>query len=196
MLMNQGFVLSLLASALFLSACASTVTQAPRKAAENPPEAAPEPPAKVAAAPKSPQPEPAEVNLEADRNALLEVDLSFSRMSEEKGSAQAFYEFLAPEAINLSAGEPPIRGRGAIRVHLAAGPQGFLTWQPQAADVARSGDMGFTWGTAIFQSKGPDEKPGITYSKYVTIWKKQKNGGWKAVLFSSNPSPPPSERRQ
>jgi ketosteroid isomerase-like protein len=196
--MKRGTCLLLLGSAFFVSACAPIGTRAPSKAPEKPADVAPEQPIKEAAVtpPKPAPPQPAEFNLEAERNALLENDLSFSRLSEEKGAAQAFYEFLAPEAISLSAGEPSIRGRDAIKVHLAAGPQGFFTWQPQAADVAQSGDMGFTWGTAIFQSKGTEEKPGITYSKYVSVWKKQKNGGWKVVLFSKTPSPPPAERRQ
>ncbi len=197
-LRTTHLIFLLLISMLFFSACVPIGTRPPSKIPEKPVDVAPEQPSKQAAAtaPKPVQPEPAEFNLEAERNALLENDLSFSRMSEEKGAAQAFYEFLAPEAISLSAGEPSIRGRDAIKVHLAAGPQGFFTWQPQAADVARSGDMGFTWGTAIFQSKGTEEKPGITYSKYVSVWKKQQNGGWKVVLFSSTPSPPPAERRQ
>jgi ketosteroid isomerase-like protein len=188
-----------LASVLFLSACTTTTNQHAGKPPEKTASAPPVAPTNNVAAPKpepiAPAPPP-ELNLEAERNALLETDLSFSRMSEEKGAAQAFYEFVVPEAINLSAGEPPIRGRDAIKVHLAAGPQGFFTWQPAAADVARSGDMGFTWGTAVFQGKGADEKPRINYSKYVTVWKKQNNGRWKVVLFSTSPSPPPAERRQ
>jgi ketosteroid isomerase-like protein len=137
-----------------------------------------------------------EASLESERNSLLEADLSFSRTSEAKGAAQAFYEFLVPDGVTLCAGEPPIRGREAIKVHLAAGPQGFFTWQPNAADVSRGGDVGYTWGTANFQTKGPDEKPRIIYSKYVTIWKKQNSGRWRVVLFSTSLSPPPLERRQ
>jgi ketosteroid isomerase-like protein len=200
--LNRGTLVLFLISALFLSACESLGTRHPansqQQPAEHPVTVAPEQPKKDA--PQIPEkpapPQPAETNLEAERNALLETDVRFSRASEERGAAQAFYEFMAPEAVELSSGEPPIRGRDAIKVHLAAGQQGFLTWQPQAADVARTGDMGFTWGTAIFQSKSAEEKPGIAYSKYVTVWKKQKGGGWKVVLFSSNPSPPPAERRQ
>jgi len=139
---------------------------------------------------------PVELDLEAERNSLLEADLSFSRRSEEKGAAQAFYDFLAADAVSLFAGETPIRGREAIKVHLAAGPQGFFTWQPIAADVSGSGDVGYTWGTANFQTKGPDDKPRIVYSKYVTVWRKQNSGRWKIVLFSTSPSPPPTERRQ
>jgi len=149
-----------------------------------------------------PNPEPApsrstgQPDLESQRSALLETDLNFSSMSEEKGAALAFYEFLMPDGVTLFAGEPPIRGRDAIKVHLAAGPQGFLTWQPTSTDVAQSGDLGFTWGTALFQTKGADEKPRINYSKYVSIWKKQRDGSWKVALFSTTPSPPPTERRQ
>jgi ketosteroid isomerase-like protein len=160
------------------------------------------PPEAATNAVAAPKPEPIapapldDAKIESERSKLLEMDLNFSRMSEEKGAAQAFYEFFAPDGVNLSAGEPPIRGRDAIKVHLSAGPQGFLTWQPTAADVSRSGDVGFTWGTAIFQGKGADEKPRINYSKYVSVWKKQTNGRWKVVLFSTSPSPPPAERRQ
>lgn len=138
---------------------------------------------------------PGEGKLETERNELLEADMNFSRLSEEKGAAQAFYEFLAPDGISLSAGEPPIRGRDAIKVHLAAGRQGFLSWQPVAAEISRGGDMGFTWGTAVFQEKGVEEKPRLAYSKYVTVWK-QMNGRWRVVLYSNSPSPSPAVGRQ
>jgi ketosteroid isomerase-like protein len=191
--------LVVLLTIVFLPACTTPRTRPAGKPAEKIASAPTEAPTNNVAVP-TPEPvtpaPPLEVNLEAERNALLEADLSFSRMSEEKGAAQAFYEFVVPEAINLSAGDPPIRGRDAIKIHLAAGPQGFFTWQPAAADVARSGDMGYTWGTAVFQGKGADEKPRINYSKYVTVWRKQINGRWKVVLFSTSPSPPPTERRQ
>jgi ketosteroid isomerase-like protein len=187
-----------LAAAFLLAGC----TTPGKRPATKPPEkiASPLPQALTNDVPVSKsepvQAAPPELNLEAERSALLETDLAFSRMSEEKGAAQAFYEFVLPEAINLSGGEPPIRGRDAIKVHLAAGPQGFFTWQPTAADVSGSGDLGYTWGSAIFQGKGPDDKPRIIYSKYLTVWKRQNNGRWKVVVFSSSPSPPPTERRQ
>jgi ketosteroid isomerase-like protein len=200
--MNQRLLLLLLAIAVtILSACKSFSPQQPSKSPEKTttlPETATN-----NVAPAKPEPEPVatvpptEVDVDAERNALLQADLNFSRASEEKGTAQAFYEFLTPDGICLWDGEPPIHGRDAVKVHLAARPQGFFTWQPSAADVARSGDLGFTCGTAIFQSKvtGPDEKPRISHSKYVTIWKKQSNSRWKVVLFSTSPSPPPPDRR-
>lgn len=197
-LMN-GVLLLLVAALAFVPACTLTTAHS-RKSGEKTVDVPPEAPTnRLAAAPKPLPAAPApveEINLENERNALLETDLDFSRKTEEKGAPQAFYEFFTVDGICLWAGEPAIRGRDTIKIHLAAGPQGFLTWQPTAAEVARSGDMGFTWGTAIFQTKGADEKPRISHSKYVSVWKKQGSGRWKVVLFSTSPSPPPAERRQ
>ena len=199
MFMKARLPLLLAMAVTILSACKSTTPQEPSKPPENTTTLSETPTNNVARA----EPEaiatvpPTEVDVDAERNALLQADLNFSRASEEKGAAQAFYEFLTPDGICLWDGEPPIHGRDAVKVHLAARPQGFFTWQPSAADVARSGDLGFTWGTAIFQSKvtGPDEKPHISHSKYVSIWKKQSNSRWRVVLFSTSLSLPPAERR-
>src|SRR6266404_4168876 len=104
MFMNPRGVLLLLAAVMLLPAC----TSLSNRPATKPPEkiAGPPPQAPTNDVPVSkPEPvmvAPPELNLEEQRNALLETDLAFSRMSEEKGAAQAFYEFAVPEAINLS----------------------------------------------------------------------------------------------
>jgi len=136
-----------------------------------------------------------QIDREAERRILLDTDIDFSRVSVEKGAAEAFFEFLAPDAISLPVGEFPIRGRDAIKIHLAAGPQGTLAWTPVEAEVARSGDLGYTWGNYEFRSEGTDGKRQITYGKYISIWKKQTDGAWKVVLDGGNPSPPPTQRR-
>ncbi|MBI4420961.1 MAG: DUF4440 domain-containing protein, partial [Gemmatimonadetes bacterium] len=50
------------------------------------------------------------------------------------------------------------------------------------ADVAASGDLGYTVG--LFQSRRLDAagKPVVGTGKYVTIWRKQADGSWKAML--------------
>ena len=138
---------------------------------------------------------PVSMDLDAERTKLVQTDIAFSRLCEEKGAAEAFYEFLAPDAVSLPAGEFPIKGRDAIRVQLSAGPKGILTWKPTEAEIARSGDLGYTWGTYESTTTGPDQRPNIGYGKYVTIWKKQPDGTWKVALDAGNPSPPPTQRR-
>jgi ketosteroid isomerase-like protein len=136
------------------------------------------------------------LNQPAARNSLRDADIAFSKLSEKKGVAEAFYRFLASDATVLLPGELPIEGRDAIRVHFAATPETLLAWTPEGAEVARDADLGYTWGDYELRGKGPRGEPQITYGKYVTIWKRQPDKTWKVVLHSGNSSPPPSARRE
>lgn len=156
-------------------------------------------PAKPVAVPQ-PEPERAahktesapKIDLAAERAALMQRDLVFSETSEKKGSAEAFYEFMAADATLLREGEPPIKGKEAIKVRMAAGQQGTLTWKSEEATLSARADMGFTWGSYVFRGEGPERR--ITRGQYVTIWEKQ-NGQWKVVLWSSSISPATAPRR-
>ena len=66
-----------------------------------------------------------------------------------------------------------------------------LTWTPTAVMAAASGDLGFSSGT-YDMSFMADGKPVHDKGKYVTVWKKQGDGSWKAVrdIFNSDlPAP-------
>ena len=63
-----------------------------------------------------------------------------------------------------------------------------LTWAPVGADIADSGDLGYTYGTFEFRSKDKEGKPSAEHGKYTSIWKKQKDGSWKVVLDMGNAS--------
>jgi len=71
-----------------------------------------------------------------------------------------------------------------------AWPEGTtLTWTPIKADMAASGDLGYTFGNYIFTAKNKEGKFVTTYGKYTSIWKKQKDGHWKVVLDMGNSGP-------
>jgi ketosteroid isomerase-like protein len=75
-------------------------------------------------------------------------------------------------------------------------PEGTsLTWTPIKADMAASGDLGYTYGNYIYTAKNKDGKPVVSYGKYTSIWKKQKDGGWKVVVDMGNSSPDPKAGR-
>lgn len=149
-----------------------------------------------ASAPKvAPKAEPEPDHREERKRALLDTDMDFARTSEEKGAPEAFAEFLAADAMLLPEGELPIQGRDAIKVHQAAGPQGLLTWKPRGVEIAGSGDLGYTWGAYEFREKNPDGRPAVHNGKYVTTWRKQADGSWKAALLIKNASPSAEERR-
>jgi len=66
-----------------------------------------------------------------------------------------------------------------------------LTWTPVKADMAASGDLGYTYGTYIYTAKNKEGKLVANYGKYTSIWKKQKDGQWKVVVDMGNSSPDP-----
>src|SRR5277367_2967949 len=116
-------------------------------------------------------------------DTLLQLEADFMKAAAEKGS-QGYMSYYAEDAAELPNGEHAILGKENI-----ARTMGFLddknnhlTWTPVHADMATSGDLGYTYGTFEFRSIGKDGKASTEYGKYVSIWKKQKDGSWKVVM--------------
>jgi ketosteroid isomerase-like protein len=75
-------------------------------------------------------------------------------------------------------------------------PEGTtLTWTPIKAEMAASGDLGYTYGNYIYTAKNKEGKLVTSYGKYTSIWKKQKDGEWKVVVDVGNSSPDPNSRK-
>jgi ketosteroid isomerase-like protein len=141
----------------------------------------------MAALPSAPEVLPARpVRGHADAHELLSADSAFSAMSVARGAGAAFVAFAADQAILLGPGGTPMtRGRDAIGGAFAGFPaDAVLEWAPVAADIAGSGDLGCTVGEALVRARG-------TYSKYLTIWKRQPDGTWKFAADGGNARPAP-----
>jgi len=126
----------------------------------------------------------------ADR--LKQLEAEFMRAAADKGS-QGYMSYYAEDSVELPNGGPVIQGK----VGIAKG-MGFLddknnrlVWTPVGADIAASGDLGYTYGTFEFHSKNKEGKPAVEYGKYTSIWKLQKDGSWKVVLDMGNVRPEP-----
>ncbi|MFC5270787.1 YybH family protein [Adhaeribacter terreus] len=122
------------------------------------------------------------------REAVMQADRDFSKMSEEKGLNTAFIAYAADDAVLLRAKTQPITGRENIRMYMSrTSDDGIrLTWSPQYADIAASGDMAYTYGTYLMETRDIDGKVITTDGTYVSIWKKDAKGFWKYVLDSGN----------
>ena len=119
-----------------------------------------------------------------DKKELIEADIAFSKLSEEKGMKNAFIEYADSNAVLLRPNEMPIVGANAIDFLIQMNDSDFtLTWQPNNGFIANSGDLGYTYG--IYAMK-PKSKDTTIYGTYTSIWKKQKDGKWKFVLDSGN----------
>lgn len=120
----------------------------------------------------------------ADKKELLEVDRAFSKMSEEKGMKNAFIEYIDSNGVLLRSDHMPIIGANAIDYLIQLNDTGYtLSWEPNDGEIAKSGDLGYTFG--IYAMK-PNSKDTTIYGTYTSIWKKEKNGKWKFVLDTGN----------
>jgi ketosteroid isomerase-like protein len=124
----------------------------------------------------------------AAHDAIVRADVEFSTYAAARGMAEAFGTFAAPDAALLSGAFGP----AAIRASQPPQTADLVPyWRPVYAAVARTGDLGYTVGTAVFTTT-VNGAPSRGHTKYVTVWKKQRNGEWKYVLDGGNGSPPPS----
>jgi ketosteroid isomerase-like protein len=115
------------------------------------------------------------------RDTLWNADEQLSAVTAARG-LDGYLSFLADNAALLTGDRPVLIGKSAIREYaqtLFAGPGGSMVWTPLKAEVASSGDLGYTWGT--YQSKGAAGKSGERSGKYSSIWKRQAGGGWLVV---------------
>ena len=63
-----------------------------------------------------------------------------------------------------------------------ATPGFSLSWQTTKAEVARSSDIAYSVGTYRMGLDDPKGNPVTDRGKYVTVWRKQPNGNWKAIV--------------
>jgi len=147
-------------------------------------------PIALAAAGCASMPAAVPIDSEAAVAPVIAAERAFAARHQEVSVKRAFLEFSAPDGVSVEA-------PGVKNVHDSwnARPDrnnaGFIKWWPAFAGVARSGDLGFTTGPAVFGDNAG-------FSTYFTIWKKQPDGSWKWLIdlgpkadkLTSGPSDP------
>lgn len=127
------------------------------------------------------------VDVEAEREALLETDRAWAAAA-ASGDIERLTSYWADDATNYFPGAPVARGKEAIGelVRRNRSQPGFsLSWEPQEAVVARSGELGYTSGTFTLSRENPEGQPVTRRGHYVCIWKKQEDGSWKCSVEST-----------
>ena len=122
---------------------------------------------------------------------LLELEADFKQVTAERGW-DGYITYYADDSSELEDGGGIVTGKENIRKSLGTWEPGMsLDWTPVRAEMAASGDMGYTYGTFVFKSVGKDGKTSAHYGKYATVWKKQKDGSWKVAFDMGNSGPAP-----
>lgn len=112
-----------------------------------------------------------------DRASLIAAEQAFSDRAQRIGIGPAFVQTGRPEAINMGGPGPFIVGPEAIGAGNGSGTTSSVSWSADDAHVARSGDLGVTWGT--IRSNTDKVRPP---SAYFTIWRRDGRGDtWRYI---------------
>lgn len=115
---------------------------------------------------------------------LKAVDKQFSEYSIKHGLNAAFLKYIHIDGVILKENSMPVEGIRNVRELYKNDDSGIqLSWKPRHVAVARSGDLGYTYGTFDLWKKSSDTH---SYGTYVTIWKRNILGQWRFVLDSGN----------
>ncbi|WP_434422072.1 DUF4440 domain-containing protein [Nannocystis pusilla] len=118
---------------------------------------------------------------EAHVMPLVGAERNFGREVAELGVVDGFTRNLAPDAVLLRPEPQPA-------TQALAGPAGFsLTWEPAYAEIAASGDLGFTTGPYQAHQRDSGE---VKHGHYVSVWRKEGER-WRLVVDGGSAHPPP-----
>jgi ketosteroid isomerase-like protein len=117
------------------------------------------------------------VQPQTDLQRLVETEKSFARTAAEKGTKTAFLTFLADDAIIFR----PTETNGKLFWQARPESPALLAWNPVWADISSDGALGYTTGGWEFRPKGKTDQP-AGFGDYVTLWQKQSDGAFKAIL--------------
>lgn len=118
---------------------------------------------------------------------IYETEKAFEKLAAEKGVNAAFIEFMAPMGIMF------VPEQRNAREFWKSIPQStsYLTWNPIWIDVASNGMLGYSIGNSIRRPKGKDD-PNEVYGHYISIWTRQSDGQYRALLDTGINHPKPA----
>jgi ketosteroid isomerase-like protein len=103
---------------------------------------------------------------------LLQLEAAFAQDVAQHGR-DAFLTWFADDGVELDDGGG-ITMKEEMRRQSAWAGGATLTWTRVHADMAASGDLGYTYGNCVLKHKDKTGKLITDYGKYTSIWRKQE----------------------
>ncbi len=137
---------------------------------------------------------------DADVKAISDTEAQWNKDYAAK-DADKIAAHYADNAVLMVPGMPATNGKDAIGSSLKtmmADPAMSLTFQADRVEVAKSGEMGYTQGSYQLTITDPTtHKPMQDHGSYVTTYRKQADGSWKAVAdIATSAVPPPAPKHK
>ncbi len=122
---------------------------------------------------------------------MANADRAFAQFSADSGGPSgAFARWIAADGMMLGSRAVPVRGSDQARAAFANFPNdGRFEWGPvdSLTVAARDGSLGFTVGQARIAATPKD----VSYSKYLTIWRREGDGRYRFVFDIGSDRPAP-----
>jgi ketosteroid isomerase-like protein len=123
------------------------------------------------------------IDISAVKKDVAYAEKSFEKMAKEKGIAEAFSYYADSNAVIRRKNDTLIKGKEGIRNFYSADfyKTATVSWSPDFIDVSENGDMAYTFGKYLWQSKDSSGNTNESKGVFHTVWKKQKDGSWRYV---------------
>ncbi|MDE3182533.1 MAG: DUF4440 domain-containing protein [Bacteroidota bacterium] len=126
-------------------------------------------------------------NTAQDKQQMIKADRAMNDMAAKEGFNNAILYYADSNLVKFEDTQFPIIGKAAFAASFDKNQDiKTISWKPVNAEIAQSGDIGYTWGNWKFSTKDT-----TYYGNYFTAWKKQKDGTWKVTLDGGNNTPKP-----
>jgi len=128
---------------------------------------------------------------QAEQQALMQTSREWAKAA-ASGDAERTVPYWADDAVVLAPDQPAMVGKAAIRDFINQTrtiPQFSITWEPEQATVAASGDFGYLVEHNRVTFADSTGALHTQYGKAVTVWRKDASGAWKCVIDTWNNNP-------
>jgi ketosteroid isomerase-like protein len=117
------------------------------------------------------------------KNEIFLTEKAFEKMTSEKGIPDAFYYFADENAVIKRENDTLILGKENIRIYYEKKgiKDATVNWTPDFIDVSKSGDLGYTYGKYVWKIKDSDGNIMEYRGVFHTVWKRQRDNGWRYV---------------
>jgi Ketosteroid isomerase homolog len=136
------------------------------------------------------QTQPAPDTRATDETAIRNIDVEWAKAATAK-DVDRTVSYYSDDASVMPPNNPLVTGKAPVHAlwKNILGAPGFAGgWKPLKVEVARASDLAYVTGTYEFAQSDASGKPMVDKGKYVEVWKKQADGGWKCVadIFNSD----------
>ncbi len=121
------------------------------------------------------------------KQQIIQADKAMSELAAKEGFNTSILAYADSAIVKLENGKFPVIGKANFAASFNKdNDDKTISWYPVNAEVAGSGELGYSWGNWKYMAKDT-----VFYGNYFTVWKKQTDGNWKVALDGGNNAPKP-----